>query len=627
MGWLSKIKDKFVDDIIPNEVKDAGETLRKLIPNELGDLAVKAAPFVGMIPGQQGTAALMRGIGRYDQRGDFGDALKQGALTGLAGYGAGKLTSKIPGIQGDYSGIKGIMDFSGDAYNAAKTGLSGGKNQATELLEKIKGGGEANNSSMYESIKDKAKEYGVAEYFLGEDGKFQMSDISNFLKDPGKTIPATMLATYIKEKFFPGETQPDPYNVAMGKRGDDVGSYLRQYGEFDPTRNPNSDPFSDAEKDQFVSDNIVEYQNLPTYAMGGRVNYGLGSLVSSYTANPTGGGNGKIDPQAILNIFKAKFSGNDFTAVPESMPEEDISQENIMEILKSSGPMGSMGSMGSGEENIMEILRSKMPGSASGLSGLRGMLPNLVGKTLRQMNFDSEEEEREEAAYGGRMGYANGGAGYSFGYKPGKEFQLNVGSMGKGTIKEIINSGELTSEDLKAAMDALKDRKAEGGRMGYYDGSDPYDVNSIFKRYERKLLEDKGYDPANPTKYGKDVDSGIRTLQDILNVLFKDSYAKGGRVNYAFGTNPGVVDQASNIEGLDININPQGIKELDLRETGGFIPPVGVKEKADDIPAMLSNNEFVMTADAVREAGDGDVDKGAERMYSMMKNLENGGRV
>ena len=60
MGWLSKIKDKFVDDIIPNEVKDAGETLRKLIPNELGDLAVKAAPFVAMIPGQAGTAALRK---------------------------------------------------------------------------------------------------------------------------------------------------------------------------------------------------------------------------------------------------------------------------------------------------------------------------------------------------------------------------------------------------------------------------------------------------------------------------------------------------------------------------------------------------------------------------------------
>jgi len=59
-----------------------------------------------------------------------------------------------------------------------------------------------------------------------------------------------------------------------------------------------------------------------------------------------------------------------------------------------------------------------------------------------------------------------------------------------------------------------------------------------------------------------------------------------------------------------------------MREEGGFIPPVGVKEKADDIPAMLSNNEFVFTADAVRAAGGGSVDKGAQRMYKMMKDLE-----
>ena len=59
-----------------------------------------------------------------------------------------------------------------------------------------------------------------------------------------------------------------------------------------------------------------------------------------------------------------------------------------------------------------------------------------------------------------------------------------------------------------------------------------------------------------------------------------------------------------------------------LRKTGGFVPPVGVKEKEDDIPAMLSNNEFVFTADAVRAAGGGSVNKGAQRMYDLMKNLE-----
>ena len=72
--------------------------------------------------------------------------------------------------------------------------------------------------------------------------------------------------------------------------------------------------------------------------------------------------------------------------------------------------------------------------------------------------------------------------------------------------------------------------------------------------------------------------------------------------------------------------NAGGITELDYRDTGGFVP-VGIKEKADDVPAMLSKNEFVFTADAVRNAGNGDVDKGAQKLYNVMKTLENGGTV
>ena len=67
-------------------------------------------------------------------------------------------------------------------------------------------------------------------------------------------------------------------------------------------------------------------------------------------------------------------------------------------------------------------------------------------------------------------------------------------------------------------------------------------------------------------------------------------------------------------------------KEKDYRETGGFVD-MGRMERADDVPARLSKNEFVFTADAVRNAGDGSVDKGAEVMYNMMKNLEAGGDV
>ena len=65
--------------------------------------------------------------------------------------------------------------------------------------------------------------------------------------------------------------------------------------------------------------------------------------------------------------------------------------------------------------------------------------------------------------------------------------------------------------------------------------------------------------------------------------------------------------------------------EKDYRE-GGFVP-LGAEERADDVPARLSKNEFVFTADAVRNAGGGDIDKGAEVMQNMMDNLEAGGNI
>ena len=67
--------------------------------------------------------------------------------------------------------------------------------------------------------------------------------------------------------------------------------------------------------------------------------------------------------------------------------------------------------------------------------------------------------------------------------------------------------------------------------------------------------------------------------------------------------------------------NKAGVIERDYRDEGGFVP-VGIKEKADDVPAMLSKNEFVFTADAVRGAGNGSIEKGAQKMYDTMKRLE-----
>ena len=78
--------------------------------------------------------------------------------------------------------------------------------------------------------------------------------------------------------------------------------------------------------------------------------------------------------------------------------------------------------------------------------------------------------------------------------------------------------------------------------------------------------------------------------------------------------------QLNRTKRADGGIMNLGGNEMDLRG-GGFVP-LGAKEKADDVPARLSKNEFVMTADAVRAAGGGSVDKGADKMYNIMKNLE-----
>jgi len=97
--------------------------------------------------------------------------------------------------------------------------------------------------------------------------------------------------------------------------------------------------------------------------------------------------------------------------------------------------------------------------------------------------------------------------------------------------------------------------------------------------------------------------------EDSYRVPSQYTLAEGGRIGRQEG---GLMDL--------------GGMEKDYRNDGGFVP-IGGQEKADDVPARLSRNEFVFTADAVRNAGGGDIDKGAEVMENVMKNLEGGGKI
>ena len=104
-----------------------------------------------------------------------------------------------------------------------------------------------------------------------------------------------------------------------------------------------------------------------------------------------------------------------------------------------------------------------------------------------------------------------------------------------------------------------------------------------------------------------------RAYTDPQSVLFRAFRAEGGSMKEP-------------VAKRTMPLLDMGGQEMDLRAEGGFVP-IGRMEKADDVPARLSKNEFVFTADAVRSAGGGDIDKGAEVMENVMEHLEQGGQV
>ena len=136
------------------------------------------------------------------------------------------------------------------------------------------------------------------------------------------------------------------------------------------------------------------------------------------------------------------------------------------------------------------------------------------------------------------------------------------------------------------------DSFANGGRAGYADGA--------------------AVDPLSDNEPDMETLQGIRDYIEYMNEMEKAKAMQLEKVPNPVGRANGGIMQAPGV--------PQGM-ELDYRNTGGFIP-MGGPEKADDVPAMLSKNEFVMTADAVRGMGDGDVNTGAQRMYDLMNNME-----
>jgi hypothetical protein len=177
--------------------------------------------------------------------------------------------------------------------------------------------------------------------------------------------------------------------------------------------------------------------------------------------------------------------------------------------------------------------------------------------------------------------------------------------------------GFFTDEEIESTISSAGYKA--GGRVGFRFGGMEAAIENI---------EDQ--DIKESAKMVADMpDMDLMDLIEEFEITFKrkpmnmDELKQFYRENYEMESPVKLkekVKEKITIEAKDGGLMNLGGKEMDLRG-GGFVP-IGKKERADDVPARLSKNEFVMTADAVRGAGGGDINKGAKRMYETMNNLE-----
>jgi hypothetical protein len=212
---------------------------------------------------------------------------------------------------------------------------------------------------------------------------------------------------------------------------------------------------------------------------------------------------------------------------------------------------------------------------------------------------------------------------------------------GYGTTDEQRPGGQEPVFDPNKSTEIFSDRTAKilGDLLktgtSLYAGKlakdDQERINRIVEEENRRFREAQA---AKRSQYASPSTLDVPEQATTTDVV-RAPVAMGGRMGYAMGNSvrDGIMaaPQIAMQMGMPVGNpkrNQQGIAELDYRDRGGFVPPIGIKEKADDIPAMLSNNEFVFTADAVGGAdpeGKRDRERGAKVMYSLMKRLENGG--
>jgi hypothetical protein len=699
-GIISKIKDR----------------VRKLIPNEIANVASKAAPFVA--PFYPGAAALMRGIGRFDKRGSFSDAIKQG----LGTFAFGKAAGYLGGAQSD-GGIFGGQTFSKQGFSEGPVGrlFQGGK-------EKLLSDGVTTGAKT-----DKGVGFIKKGTEMFKDVPI-LRELPNIVQQQILVGGATAAGSYIYQKFLadePPQDEGETMEEYLARRKQNVGNKMRTYFDNYFKFDPEYSALDDAGKDAFVA-----RYNLKK---GGRVGYQTGGITMANTlaenirrniANQAAFQQA-INPskQKIVERLQARqqepsmmsqvFSGPAFDKYSaERTRAYTESPSRLQYNLDSNKAAGQFI-----QDKSKEIFGDNILGKGAGVLATAASVPLAAAITPfhEAAQVVAEDRIKPVSEYSGDV------ANFTRAFLAEKPL-LTAAQRAGGVLQSIPVVGDAVTKAGEGIYDAVQSGKDSTGLEDYLEGTEaatltpdagPKMVDGVSQEgiipgfvkrrsefynadgtpnqekikaanfipgsspsefYYERIGEEGGFGPETysrivagqyPDIYdpNKTLPVEPQTDQDLIEGFAKfkeqnpDAMSGAGMAALVEGVLPGgapitfsgstesnafnkyleslglsranIVKPRENIESLlksaklakggmptgIMRSNQAGVMERDYRDEGGFVP-VGIKEKADDVPAMLSKNEFVMTANAVRGAGNGSIEKGAQKMYDTMKKLE-----
>ena len=581
MGWLKKITrpiSKVLDKIIPNEIKPALPYLSAFAPFMMG-------PTSGIMGSSMLRRGLMSGaLNLGSQLAQEGSEGEFNPLSLLLASGTGAMTS--PDAPGFFQGMQksGIPGGDPNMITGADAGFYVGDGMNIPVAP--------DKTGIMASVKDAIGKGGeTASKFLIEQG--------DILRPGGKELTMKNALTAGSVPITQGtadlamisaQQALDEYNAGLEEGSDawydDDARRVAIRSAMEAAGHVEDDILDALASLGLKQGGIVGLRN------GGRIGFDNGG-VSSIFGNP----DRSEYEEFMKNIYKnVRAFENDLEK--RLMNEYDLDRNTarryagIINFYVNSNPR-----MLSGKEEILE-------------EGYLGNNEIILKEIKNKNNINSFAIEKSK---GGRIGFDNGGD------------VKNKSDDMKINFEDYMDPRNLTTEDLillirnnRGTPEIFKElmlRDVEGieslmlDEIGGKKLDKPQEVFQVneeelkdYRVNQRSPIESFLYDlrENNPDIYGE-----YREPERFMPMADPDNKAKGGRINKEGGGMTSVL--------------PRGA-EMDYR--GGGMIPMGSKERADDVPARLSKNEFVMTADAVRAAGGGSVNRGAKRMYDLMHNLE-----